>query len=323
MEISEPTAEKAAWERAPGKSTEATAAHAPKDQLPLFGMVLMALLTLAWGVNWPVAKIVLTQVHPLVHRALILSLGGVALLAIARGTGFRLGLHSSEIVPFLGMTFFNVTAYQTFVAFGLYLMPAGRASIIGNSTPIFVALLAPWMLRTRITAMELLGIILGLGGLTLLMGPDVAIVGNSIIGAFMMTAAALSAAVGAIFIKIYRWRTPLAVLTGWSILLGGLPIAAAIPCLHLEFQTHELSVTVWIALVYTIAISTIFGNWCWFRIMTLLPAQKGAMVMFCIPAVGILSSARLLHEAVALTDILSFGLVLAGMVCTFLYRQRR
>jgi drug/metabolite transporter (DMT)-like permease len=277
----------------------------------------MAALILAWGINWPVAKIVLEQVHPLVHRAIVLSLGGVCLLALARGAGHHIGLHPAEAMPFLGMTVFNVTGFQALATYGLYFMPAGRASIIGNSTPIFVAMLAPWLLRTRITAMELLGILLGLGGLVVLIAPDAGILATSLFGALLLVAAAVSSALGAICMKLHQWRTPSAVLTGWSILIGSLPICAAVVWLDLGMDASKLGVEVWLALAYTLAISTILGNWLWFRIITILPAQKGAMAMFCIPAVGVLSGALILNETVAVTDLLSLVLVVGGMLCTF------
>ncbi|MBV8653264.1 MAG: DMT family transporter [Alphaproteobacteria bacterium] len=293
-----------------------------RSSVPLLGLVLMALLVLAWGVNWPIAKIVLREVHPLVHRALILSIGGVGCLALSRLAGLGLKIRRAELWPFIGMTLFNVTAYQVFVTYGLYLMPAGRASIIANSTPIFVALLSPWLLRARVSAMEFLGIVIGLGGLALLVAPDASIVAKSLSGAFLMVGAAVSAAFGAVFMKRHRWETPLAVLTGWSILIGGLPICATIAALGVSIHPGALHLEVWLALAYTVLVSTIFGNWCWFRLMTLMPAQKGAVAMFGIPAVGILSSALMLHETVAPTDLLSLALVLAGMSCTLFHRAR-
>src|SRR5690606_41400626 len=55
-------------------------------------LVLLCLLTLIWGVNWPVMKIGVADFPPFTFRAVTL-LGGLAVLAaIARAQGHSLGL---------------------------------------------------------------------------------------------------------------------------------------------------------------------------------------------------------------------------------------
>jgi drug/metabolite transporter (DMT)-like permease len=288
---------------------------------PMVGLVLISLLVVAWGINWPAAKIVLTQISPLVHRALILSLGGLGLLAIARGTGFAVGIKRADALPFLLVTVFNVTGYQVFVTYGLFHMPAGRAAIVGNSTPLWVAFLSPWLLSLTLGTSELVGLLLGFGGLAVLIAPEFSTLGGSLLGDFLMVAAAISSAFGAIFMKFHKWQTQLSVLTGWSLIIGGIPIYVAVFILGDHANFAELTTSVWIAFLYTIAISTIFGNWCWFRIMTLLPAHKGASAIFGIPPVGLLASALLLCEPIRLTDLIGMSFVLAGISCTLFGRQ--
>jgi drug/metabolite transporter (DMT)-like permease len=287
--------------------------------VPIAGLILIASLILAWGLNWPAAKLVLTAIPPLLHRAIILPLGGAGLLAIARLTGHSLKINGADASSFLLVTLFNVTAYQTFVAYGLFNMQAGRAAIVGNTAPLWVALLSPWLLQVSTTRGEFLGIVLGFGGLAALILPALSTLGGSLAGEFLMIAAAVASAFGAIFMKLHKWQTPISVLTGWSLLVGGVPIYATVLLSGAHVDMGGLTVPVWAAFAYTIAISTIFGNWCWFRIMTLLPAHKGASAIFGIPPVGLLGSALFLHEPVAANDMVGMTLVLAGIYCALFF----
>lgn len=288
-------------------------------RVPIAGLILIASLILAWGLNWPAAKLVLTVLPPLFHRALILSLGGIGLLAIVLSSGLSLKIKGDDPFSFFLVTLFNVTGYQAFVAYGLFNMQAGRAAIVGNTAPLWVALLSPWLLQVSATRGEFLGIVLGFGGLAALILPELSTLGGSLLGALLMIAAAISSAIGAIFMKLHKWQTPLAVLTGWSLLIGGVPIYATVLLLGSHVNLAELTTPVWAAFAYTIAISTIYGNWCWFRIMTLLPAHKGASAIFGIPPVGLLGSALLLHEPIAANDVAGLTLVLAGISCALFF----
>src|SRR6185295_10338066 len=49
-----------------------------------FGLVLLALLALGWGFNWPIMKIVLQEVPPLTFRGVCLVAGSLGILLIAR-----------------------------------------------------------------------------------------------------------------------------------------------------------------------------------------------------------------------------------------------
>jgi len=46
-----------------------------RSRLSLFGVVLLAVVTLGWGFAWPFIKIVLAEVSPLTYRSICL-LGG-------------------------------------------------------------------------------------------------------------------------------------------------------------------------------------------------------------------------------------------------------
>ena len=50
------------------------------ERLPRQGLLLLAALALGWGFNWPVMKVVLSEVPPLYFRGSCLLLGGLGIL---------------------------------------------------------------------------------------------------------------------------------------------------------------------------------------------------------------------------------------------------
>lgn len=58
----------------------------------------LALLTLMWGLNWPMMKFSLRELSPLYFRAVTMTGGALLLLAFYRGRGVRFALPPGEFV---------------------------------------------------------------------------------------------------------------------------------------------------------------------------------------------------------------------------------
>ena len=64
----------------------------PHERLPRKGLLLLAALALGWGVNWPIMKIVLTEVPPLYFRAVSLLLPFQRIVNIIYGINGYVGI---------------------------------------------------------------------------------------------------------------------------------------------------------------------------------------------------------------------------------------
>ena len=165
--------------------------------------------------------------------------------------------------------------FQGFLAEGLVRTGAGLGSVMIDSQPIAVALMAWWLFQEKIGFLGLLGLAFGVAGISLLGLPDAWIVnffqGNwSLDGAsiginllyslfqngqWLMLLASLSMAVGTILMRyVSRHADPVAA-TGWHMVLGGLPLFL----LSAQFESGQvvnLDLSNWLAMGY----STIFGS---------------------------------------------------------------
>lgn len=288
--------------------------RAPSPADGRLGLLLFASITLFWGVNWPAMKFAVGEVPVWTFRTICLVAGGVGLLVICRLWRLKLAVPRAELWPLVLVSFFNITGWHLFSAFGLVYMPAGRASIVAFTMPLWAALLAVPVLRERLSWSTIAGLAVGMLGMAVLVVPDWQAIAAAPLGLVFMLLAALSWAAGTVLLKRFRWSMPTSVLAGWQLVLGGLPVALGAVALDRGFDPLAVSAAAWWATLYAALIPMIYCHWAWFRVVGIYPAAVAAVGTLAIPVVGVLSSSLALGEPVGLDIVLSLALVIAGLV---------
>jgi drug/metabolite transporter (DMT)-like permease len=135
-----------------------------------------------------------------------------------------------------------------------------------------------------------------------------------------MLGAAAGWAIGTVLTKAQAWTIPTTVLTGWQVVLGGVPIAlgAALRLLAAgsgdpRFDLAAASSAALLGLAYATLVGALFCHWAWFRLVAMLPAAVAAIGTLGIPIVGLFSSALILGEAVGTGELLALILVVSGL----------
>jgi drug/metabolite transporter (DMT)-like permease len=294
-----------------------------QPELPRAGYLLLAALTLFWGANWPGMKLALAEIPVWWFRSICLSCGGAGLLALAWASGQRLQVPRNELRPLLICAVFNVVGWHIFSGYGVSLMPAGRASIIAFTMPLWAALLGSLVLGDRLTGRRLLGLAVGLSGLAVLIGPDLHAAQAAPFGAFFMLGAALSWAAGTISVKHFAWSLSTAVLAGWQLIAGFVVVFPVALLLETPPEWTGLSTGALISLAYVIALPMLFCQWAYIKVVRLFPAVLAAIGTLAIPVVGVFSSALVLGEAVGPRDFASLALVCGALAIVLLPAARR
>ena len=263
-------------------------------------------------------KIILSEISVWWFRALCLMFGGSFLMLISALSGNRCRLYPGEIGPVLLCGSFAIFGWMVFSAYGVSLMPAGRASIIAFTMPLWATLAAAWVLGERITAGKIAGLMLGLAGLGVLIGPDLLILKRAPIGALFMLLAAVSWALGTVLLKRIAWRLPTLSNVAWQLLLSAVPVTL-IAALNEPFpDLSALSGRAVIALVYLFLFPMSFCQWAYFKTVGLLPASIAAIGTLMVPVIGVYSSYLILDERVSASDVIALLLVLAALVLVLL-----
>lgn len=293
--------------------------QSPHDRLPPAGLILLAALALGWGINWPVMKIVLSEVPPLYFRASSLITGGIGLLAIARAGGHRIAVPPGQWRPLMVLSLLNIIGWNVFAIYGVSLLPSGRAALLGFTMPVWGAILSVFLLGERLTTRRLLGLALGLGGIVALMGGSIAGFLKAPAGIICMLLAAWTWALGIVMFKRFQIPMPTTALTGWTMLIGGLPLlVVAIP-----LETSRLIVpSLWpaLGLVYNTVIAFMFCYWAWNRIVLMVPVAVSSLSSLATPLIGVVSGMLILGEPLGWQEVLAATLIL-GAVATVSLRR--
>ncbi|MCX7201801.1 MAG: DMT family transporter, partial [Burkholderiales bacterium] len=135
---------------------------------------LLVLLTVLWGINWPVMKVGVRQFPSLSFRTLCM-VGGVLLFAAivrAQGKSLRIEREHWREVFMLGLT--NMTIWYVLSIYAVKLLSSGRAAILGYTMPGWVAIFG-WLIERRsgsaaVVAVALAGAVAGMA-LAAFVGP--------------------------------------------------------------------------------------------------------------------------------------------------------
>jgi drug/metabolite transporter (DMT)-like permease len=281
--------------------------------LPPAGFALLAGLTLFWGLNWPGMKIILSELPVWWFRTSCVLIGGGALLAISAASGNRVLMQAREVPLVAVCAAFNVFAWHLFSAYGVANMPAGRAAIIAFTMPVWAAVFSSLMLGERFDRAKVTGLVLGVAGLGVLIGPDLMALEQAPLGAGFMLAAALSWGFGTVLFKRGGWSLPVASHVGWQLVLSGIPLGLGAALTEPFPDLGSISREAALALAYIYVFPMTFCQWAYFKTVHLFPASIAAIGTLLIPVVGVYSSHFILAEPVGWREVTALALICAAL----------
>lgn len=291
--------------------------HIPENLhvLPYSVFGLLAALSVFWGFNWPVMKVVLTEMAPLHFRSWCLGLSAIGMFALARYSGLNIRVPRNEWRPLVVISVFNQVAWNILAVHSIEMMDSGRAAILGYTMPIWGMLLGFWLLKEPVTRRKLVGLVLGVGGILLLLAGEFTVVGRSPVAALMMILAAMSWAVGLVMIKRWPIGLPLLSYSAWQMAIAFVPIwLGAVLIEPGSFSLLSLSFWPLSGVIYNVLIAFIFCNWAWMKIVTIAPMSVTSLSTLMIPVVGVFSGMLVLGERPGWNDYLALLLVISALV---------
>lgn len=277
-----------------------------------FGLILLAALTLGWGFNWPIMKIVLREVPPLTFRAICLLGGSMGVLLLARLAGQSLSVPAGYWPRLLILSLCNVIGWNVLVIYGIDLMPAGRAALLAYTMPLWSVALSVWLLHERLTPARVVALGLGLSGVAVLMSADFGKLSTALTGVLLILGAAFSWGLGIVLLKRFAVPIPTVTLTGWTMLIGGIPIAFVAVPLEQD-QWRAVSLYPALGVLYNIVVAFMFCYWAWNRIVLMVPVAVSSLSSLVTPMVGVLSSMWLLNERLTWRELVAGGLILCAI----------
>ncbi len=283
-------------------------------------LVGLLLLTLMWGLNWPIMKVSLRELTPLHFRAATM-MGGALLLALYfRAQGVRMlpqGAREWRDVVVLGAP--NILGWHGLSIIGVAHLPAGRAAILGFTMPVWTVLLSVLFYRERFTARLAVAVTAVLAGITLLLWSELAQLAGSPAGILWMQAAALCWALGTIWMRRAPLTLPAETLVVWM-MVGSAVAIQALALLLEPAQRWQFSAPVWASLVWSVVINYGAAQVIWFALARALPASTSAMSIMAVPIVGVLSAPLIVGEWPNWQDLAAMACVVVAIGTVLLRR---
>lgn len=276
------------------------------------------LLTLAalWGGSFLFNAVAVQALPVMTIVAARVGLAALVLLATLPLLGIALPRGAAVWRAFAVMGLLNNAVPFTLIVWGQAHIPSGLASILNATTPLFAVLLAHWLTADeRLTASRLAGVVLGLGGVAVLVGP-VALAGFGAGGLAELACigAALSYALAGIYGRRFRAMgvAPLAVATGQvtasSVLLVPLALTVDRPWALPVPGTAALLAVLALALL-----ATALAYWLYFRLLASAGATNLLLVTLLVPPVAVALGALVLGEVPTARHAAGLALIAAGL----------
>jgi len=274
---------------------------------------LLILLSTLWGGSFFFAKVALAELGPFTVVFFRVGLAALALNVVASAVGQSLWRAGTPWRQLAVMGALNNALPFSLIFWGQTTITSGLASILNATTPLFTVLVAHALTRDeRMTVRKLFGVLAGLAGVAILIGPDL---GGSMWGQIACLAAALSYA----FAGVYGRRFQTMGVAPMQAAAGQVTASAMLilPIMLFVDQPWELasppSGIVWAALAGLALLSTALAYVLYFRILAAAGATNLLLVTFLIPVTAILLGAAFLGEHLELRQLAGMALIGLGL----------
>ena len=280
-------------------------------------LAVLALLTLVWGLNWPVMKLGATQFPPLTFRTVSMWLGlpVLAVVLVWQRVPFTIARqHWGEL---LSLTVANMLVWHVLAILAVRELSSGRAAILGYTMPIFAASWAWLLYGERLTGRGAAGIAAAAFGVGLLLWHELTALAGRPLWAAVMLFAAAAWAYGTHRLRRTAIDAPTLTISFWMTALTTLVMTL----LAVAFEHdawHAPSPTVWAAIVYNGLLIFAFAQPAWFFLARSLPPLASTLSVMMIPVLGVVSGAWWLGETLHWQDFAAIVLLLAAIASVLL-----
>src|SRR6056300_1486602 len=273
---------------------------------------------LIWSSAFTSARIIVADAPPILSLSLRFLISGLIGIALARflGQTWRLtpGQWRATIVfglcqnaLYLGL---NFVAMQT--------VEASLASIIASTMPLAVGF-AGWVIfRERLSALGVLGLCAGAGGVALIMGARMQ-AGADFYGIALGFIAVASLTVATLMVRGASSGGNLLMIVGLQMLVGSAFLV--IPGLILDQPVVNWSMKLVLAFSYTVLMPGLVATFIWFWLVQRIGAVKAATFHFLNPFFGVMIAAVLLGETLRIWDIVGVVIIMFGILAVQMARQ--
>lgn len=274
---------------------------------------LLGGLSVLWGGSFFFSKLALAELPPLDVVFWRVALAALALWAVALAAGQRLPRSPRLWASFAVMGVLNNLIPYSLIFWGQTRISSGLASILNATTPLWAVLLAHLLTRDeRLTAGRAAGVLVGLAGVALMVGPAALDgLGGDLPAQLAVIGAALSYAFAGIYGRRFRATPPLLTAAGQLTCSAALMLPIALLPGRPGLATPTPGTLA--ALLGLALLSTALAYVIYFRLLARAGATNLLLVTLLIPVSAILLGAAFLGELLEWRQLAGMALIGSGL----------
>jgi drug/metabolite transporter (DMT)-like permease len=284
---------------------------------------LLLALGAVWGSSFLLIKLAVETIPPITVATARIGIGALALavLVAARGRAWPRGRREWLLLFVMGVIG-NAIPFSL-INWGETRIDSGPTAILMSSVPLATIMLAPAFVSDEpVTPGKLLGVVLGMAGVAVLIGPDVLMGAHGeLLGEIAVTCAALCYAVNGL---VARQLPPMPV----EVIGAGCLLSATVVCLPLSLVAERpwqstpstLSLA---ALALLGVLNTAGGYLLLFRLVVRAGAGFASLNNFLVPLFGVMWGVMLLQERPSPRAFVGLVLIFGGLAAVRLWSGRR
>lgn len=275
-------------------------------------LITLVVLTLVWGMNWPILKIGVTGYPPITFRSISMWIGWplLALVLLKMKVSFK--VPRAEWKDLLLLAFSNMFVWHVLIILAVQDLSSGRAAILGYTMPIFSAVIGVLLYKSPLRPRAWLGVAFAALAALLLLWHELTHLSGKPLGVLMALVAAAFWALGTQQIRHTRMTVPTLTIVFWMTVMTTLLMSM----LSVVFEKDRWampSTTTWGSIVYNALGVFVFAQAAWLGLARTLPPLASSLSVMFIPVLGVFAGAWWLGEVLHWQDWMAVLLVVAAI----------
>jgi len=271
-------------------------------------LALAVLVTLVWGVNFPITKLGLRSIDPFVLTGIRFALAALPLVFFIKRPAVKFGYVAAYGVIF-GLGMWGVINYGIQAG-----VSPGIASLLIQLSVFFTMGWGYLLFKERIRGPQVVGAGLALVGLAGIISTQAG--DHALLGVLLIVLSALAWSVGNVIIKQSGVKEIFAFMV-WASLFPPIPLFLMAWWMRGSAPFESLSASLDLAaagsILFQVYLATHFAYWGWNSLLRLYPVSTVAPLSLLIPVFGITSSILITGEHLSTPNLLCVAVIIAGL----------
>lgn len=275
--------------------------------------ILLILLTVFWGLNWPVMKLGLQDFPPITFRVLSMVGALPILYLVVKQQKAPIWLTRKQFISVFYLCIPNMLLLQLCMVIGIKAMESsGRAAILCYTMPVWAVLAGLLFYRDNLSARAWSSVFLALSGALLLLATEFSSLSGQPFGTGVILFGAVAWGCGTVFLKRNTLGLPTISITFWMMVMGT-SIMLLLALLFERHDWHSPTSVEWGTILYNTIFVFGFAYAIWFRLASTLPPVASTLSVMMIPVLGVFSAGWILGESPHWQDYAAIVLILISM----------